>query len=140
ASRWFGPRGGTWTVLAFAIGLIAETVSGTGPFADGSLNRNILDTQIFLAVLALSALVFVDLHQLDLRKAGAVFIAGAAIAVVAPTVEHEQTKDLEGFRFRQLTDTAGERIREKIAIYSNAALSAASLFTVTDRITRVEWR
>ena len=140
ASRWFGPRGGTWTVLAFAIGLIAETVSGVGPFADGSLNRNILDTQIFLAVLAVSALVFVDLHQLDLRMPGAVFIAGAAIAVVVASVEHEQAEKIEELRFRQLTETAAERIREKTAIYSNVTRSAASLFTVTDHVTRSEWR
>ncbi len=140
ASRCFGPRGSTWIVLAFAVGLIAETVSGTGPFLDATLNRNVLDTQIFLAVLAVSALVFVDLHQFDLRMPGAIFIAGAAIAVMAASVEHEQAENLAEARFRQLTETATDRIREKTTNYSNATRSAASLFTVTDRITRAEWR
>ena len=140
ASRWFGPRGATWTVLAFAIGLIAETVSGIGPFTDGSLNRNMLDAQVFLAVLAVSALVFVDLHQLDLRMPGAIFIAGAVIAVVVASIEHQQAEKVEDLRFRQLTETAAERIREKTAIYSNVTRSAASLFTVNDHIARSDWR
>jgi PAS domain S-box-containing protein len=140
ASRCFGPRGGTWTMLAFAIGLIAEAVSGVGPFSDGSLDRNIFDTQIFLAVLAVSALVFVDLHQFDLRMPGTIFIAGAAIAVIVATVEHGQARKLEELRFKQLTETAADRIREKTALYSNVMRSAASLFTVSDRVTRADWR
>jgi PAS domain S-box-containing protein len=87
-----------------------------------------------------SALVFVDLHQLDLRMSGAIFIAGAAIAMIAASVEHEQVERVEELRFRQLTETAGERIREKTAIYSNVMRSAASLFTVTDHVTRSDWR
>ncbi|HEV8392232.1 MAG TPA: PAS-domain containing protein [Dongiaceae bacterium] len=140
ASRWFGPRGGTWTVLAFAIGLIAQTASGTGPFTGGSLNQNLLGMQLFLAVLALVALVLVDLHRLDLRMPGAVFIAGAAIAVVAAFVEHRQAADLEELRFKQLTEIASERIRERMAVYGNAMRSAASLVTVSNHVTRADWR
>src|SRR6185295_2483717 len=81
ASRLLGPRGGAWTVLALAVGLILETTSGAGPFVSGSLNQNLLDLQIFAAVLALAGLVFTDLHQLDLRVPGAVCVAGTAIAL-----------------------------------------------------------
>jgi PAS domain S-box-containing protein len=140
ASRAFGPRGGTWTVLAFAIGLIAETASGSGPFSGGSLNQNLLDTQVFVAVLALAALVFVDLHRFDLRIPGAVFIAGTAIAIVAALVEHRQAVALEELRFRQLTEIGAERIREKTATYSNTMRSAASVFAATDEVTRSDWR
>src|SRR5688572_12339213 len=37
AGRLLGPRGGTWTILALVVGLIAEAVSGGGPFHNGSL-------------------------------------------------------------------------------------------------------
>lgn len=140
ASRWFGPRGSTWTALAFSIGLIAETVSGIGPFTGGTLNGELLDMQVFLAVLALAALVFVDLHALDLRTAGAVFMASAAIAAFASLLEHREQQELESLRFHQLTELAAERIRERTAIYSNALRSAASLYEVSKDLTSSEWR
>ena len=90
-----------------------------------SLNQNLLDMQIFVAVLALAALVFVDLHQLDLRVPGAVFIAGTAIAGMAALVGHQQGQELEELRFKQLTEIATERIRERTAIYSNAIAQRA---------------
>ncbi|NJM91602.1 MAG: PAS domain S-box protein, partial [Rhodospirillaceae bacterium] len=91
-------------------------------------------------MLAVSALVFIDLHHFDLRMPGAVFIAGAAIAVIVAAVEHQQAEGLEELRFRQLTETAAERIREKTAIYSNVTRGAASLFAVTDHVKRADWR
>jgi PAS domain S-box-containing protein len=140
ASRWFGPRGSTWTALAFTVGLIAETVSGGGPFSGGSLNQNLLGMQGFLAVLALAALVFVDLHALDLRMPGAVFIAGATIAAFAPLLEHRRAEHVEDLRFQQLTEIATERIRETTANYSNAMRTAASLYAVSHGVTQSEWR
>jgi PAS domain S-box-containing protein len=140
ASRLLGPRGGTWTVLALAVGLIAETASGAGPFAIGAFAQNLLDLQVFVAVLALAGLVFSDLHQLDLRIPGAVCLAGTAIALLASFVQDRQQHELEELRFKQLTETASERIRERTSIYSNAMRSAAGLYTVTDQITQPQWR
>jgi PAS domain S-box-containing protein len=140
AGRWFGPRGGTWTVLALAVGLIAETVSGGGPFSSGALNQDLPAMQSFLAVLALAALVLVDLHPLDLRVPGCVFAAGAAIAAFASLLEHRQLDQVEELRFRQLTEIATERIRERMTAYSNAIHSAASHYAVSHEVTRPEWR
>jgi PAS domain S-box-containing protein len=140
ASRWFGPRGGTWTVLAFAAGLIALTISGSGPFSGGPLNQNLVEMQGFLAVLALTALVFVDLYALDLRLAGAVFIVGAAIAMSASLVEHRRSEEFEALRFRQLTEVATERVRERMAAYGSPVSSAAGFYAVSGEVTQSEWR
>jgi PAS domain S-box-containing protein len=140
ASRLLGPRGGIWTVLALVVGLIAETVSGVGPFHSGSLDRSLLDLQIFAAILALAGLVFADFHQLDLRIPGVVCVVGTAIALLAALAQHRQAQELEALRFKQLTEIATERIRERTAIYSNALRSAAGLYTVTDQVTRSQWR
>ncbi|HKP23995.1 MAG TPA: PAS-domain containing protein [Dongiaceae bacterium] len=140
ASRLLGPRGGTWTVLALAVGVIAETVSGAGPFVSGPLSDNMLDLQVFIAVLALAGLVFTDLHQLDLRVPGAVCIAGTAIALVASLAQDRQHHELEELRFKQLTETATERIRERASVYGNAMRSAAGLYAVTNQITPAQWR
>jgi PAS domain S-box-containing protein len=140
ASRLLGPRGGTWTVLALAVGVIAETVSGAGPFTSGLLTDNMLDLQVFIAVLALAGLVFTDLHQLDLRVPGAVCIAGTAIALVASLAQDRQQHELEELRFKQLTETATERIRERASVYGNAMRSAAGLYAVADQITPAQWR
>ena len=140
ASRALGPRGGTWTVLAFAVGLVIETVSGSGPFAGGTLNQNLLDMQVFIAVLAVAALILVDLHRLDLRMAGAVLLVGTGIAVVATLAEHHQALSLEELRFRQSTERAIQHIREKTASYSSAMRTAASLFAANKDVTRSSWR
>ena len=140
ASRFLGPRSGAWAVLALAVGLIVETVAGVSPFVSGSLNDNLLDLQVFVAVLALAGLVFADLHQLDLRVPAAVCVAGTAIAMLASFTQDRQQHELEELRFKQLTETATERIRERTSVYGNAMRSAAGLYAVTDRITQSQWR
>jgi PAS domain S-box-containing protein len=139
ASRSFGAQGGTWLVLAIAAGLVLETASGSGPFSGGALSDNLLDMQIFVGVLALAAVVFVDLQRFELRIPGAVFIAGTVVAMIAAVVEQHRAVELESLRFKQLTEMAAERIRERTVTYTNAVRSAASLFAGSKEVTRSDW-
>jgi len=80
ARRGFGRLGSTGTVPLFAIGLIGQVIAGIGPFAEASLNENLLVLQIFLAALAVSALVLADINGRDMRVPGFAFLVACAFA------------------------------------------------------------
>ena len=95
---------------------------------------------LFLAVLALVSLLFADLRPLKLRLPVAVLMAGIAVAAGAFVVERRELNNLDDVRFEQLILTASERVRERMAVYTNALRAGASMYQASERVTRSEWR
>ena len=139
ASHWFGLRGAAWSVLAIAISLTMITAGGGGPFAEATLNDSLLDMGAFLAIVAVVALLFADLKPLNLRLPVAVLMVGAVVAAGAFVAERRDTRNLDDVRFEQLIRTASDRVREHMAIYSNALRAGASMYQASERVTRKEW-
>jgi signal transduction histidine kinase/CHASE1-domain containing sensor protein len=140
AGQWFGFRGSAWSVLAVAIPLTAITAVGSGPFVEAHLNDAMLHMQAFLAVLALASLLFSDLKPLNLRLPVAVLMVGVAVAAGAFVVERRQLDHLDDVRFQQLIQTASDRVRERMAIYTNALQAGVSMYQASERVTRKEWQ
>jgi signal transduction histidine kinase/CHASE1-domain containing sensor protein len=140
AGHWFGLRGATWSVLAIAIPLSAITALGAGAFVEVNLNDGLLNAQAFLAVVAIVSLLFVDLKPLNLRLPVAVLMVGVAVAAGAFVIERREMNHLDDVRFEQLIQTASDRVRERMAIYTNALRAGASMYQASERVTRKEWR
>jgi signal transduction histidine kinase/CHASE1-domain containing sensor protein/integral membrane sensor domain MASE1 len=139
ARHWFGLRGAAWSVLAIAIPLTAMTAMGAGAFVEADLDDALLDMQAFLAVLALVSLLFADLKPLNLGLPVAVLMIGVAVAAGAFIVERRDLNHLDGVRFEQLIQTASDRVRERMAIYTSALQAGASMYQASERVTRKEW-
>jgi signal transduction histidine kinase/CHASE1-domain containing sensor protein/integral membrane sensor domain MASE1 len=140
AGHWFGLRGAAWSVIAIAVLLTAITATGVGPFVEATLHDGLLDMQAFLAVLALASLLFVDLKPLNLRLPVATLMVGVAAAAAAFVVERRELNHLDDVRFDQLIQTASDRVRERMVVYTNALRAGASMYQASERVTRNEWR
>ena len=140
AGHWFGLRGAAWSVVTVAIPLTALTAIGAGPFVEATRNDGLLNMQAFLAVLALVSLLFADLKPLNLRLPVAVLMVGVAVSAAAFVVELRAIGHLDDLRFEQLVQTASDRVRERMAIYTNALRAGASMYQASERVTRKEWR
>ncbi|HEV8392231.1 MAG TPA: PAS-domain containing protein [Dongiaceae bacterium] len=140
AGHWFGLRGATWSVVVIAIPLTAIIALGAGPFVEATRNDALLNMQAFLAVLALVSLLFADLKPLSLRLPVAVLMVGVAVSAGAFVVERNAIGHVDDLRFEQLVQTASDRVRERMAIYTNALRAGASMYQASERVTRKEWR
>jgi signal transduction histidine kinase/CHASE1-domain containing sensor protein/integral membrane sensor domain MASE1 len=140
AGHWFGLRGAAWSVVAIAVPLTAITTAGAGAFVEASLHDGLLDMQAFLAVLALTSLLFADLRSLNLRLPAATLMVGVAVAAGAFVAERRALNHLDEVRFDQLVQTASDRIREHMVVYTNALRAGASMYKASERVTRDEWR
>ena len=140
AGHWFGLRGAAWSVIAIAVPLTAITATGAGPFVEATLHDGLLDMQAFLAVLALASLLFVDLKPLNLRLPVATLMVGVAAAAAAFVAERRELNHLDDVRFDQLIQTASDRVRERMVVYTNALRAGASMYQASERATRNEWR
>ncbi len=140
AGHWFGLRGAAWSVVAIAVPLTAITSAGVGPFVEATRHDGLLDMQAFLAVLALASLLFVDLRPLNLRLPVAALMVGVAVAAGAFVVERRALNHLDDVRFDQLIQTASDRVRERMVVYTNALRAGASMYQASERVTRNEWR
>jgi signal transduction histidine kinase/CHASE1-domain containing sensor protein/integral membrane sensor domain MASE1 len=140
AGHWFGLRGAAWSVIAVAIPLTVITAAGVGPFVEATRHDGLLDMQAFLAVLTVASLLFVDLRSLNLRLPVATLMVGVAVAAGAFVVERRDLDHLDDVRFDQLVQTASDRVRERMSVYTNALRAGASMFQASERVTRGEWR
>jgi len=140
AGHWFGLRGAAWSVVAIAIPLTIITAAGVGPFVESTRHDGLLDMQALLAVLAVASLLFADLKSLNLRLPVATLMVGVAVAAGAFVVERRALNHLDDVRFDQLIQTASDRVRERMGIYTNALRAGASMYQASERVTRNEWR
>jgi len=140
AGHWFGLRGASWSVLAVAIPMTAITATGAGAFAETTPGDALLNMQAFLAVLALASSLFADLRPLNLRMPAAVLMMGVAVAAGAFMIERQKLSHLDDVRFEQLIQTASDRVRERMAIYTNALRAGASMYQASERVSRKEWQ
>ncbi|HKP23994.1 MAG TPA: PAS-domain containing protein [Dongiaceae bacterium] len=140
AGHWFGLRGSAWSVVAIAVPLTAITAAGVGAFTEATLHDGLLDMQAFLAVLAVGSLLFVDLRSLNLRLPAATLMVGVAVAAGAFVVERQALNHLDDVRFDQLIQTASDRVRERMVVYTNGLRAGASMYQASERVTRSEWR
>jgi signal transduction histidine kinase/CHASE1-domain containing sensor protein len=139
AGHWFGLRGATWSVVVIAVALTAMTATGTGAFVEATLNESLLNMQAFLAVVALVSLLFADLKPLNLRLPVAVLMVGVTVSAGWFVIERREMRHLDDVRFGQLIQTASDRIRERMAVYTNALRAGASTYQASERVTRKEW-
>lgn len=136
-----GPRGVIFSVLLLSIVAIYCTFQGLGPFRAGTLNTNLINLQLFLAGVSITALVSLALSsESALSKAALVFCIGWSLStlLVISFVERELSKDRE--RFEDLMDETVARILTRMVHYEDALRSGASLFRASKSVEWDEWR
>jgi PAS domain S-box-containing protein len=139
AARWYGAQGAAYAALAFAAGLVAEAAAGMGPFLAGSLNQTLVNTQIFLATLAVAGLALGELERLNLSLTSIVFAVTVAIGAVAFVGQNYQDSEASRRRLEVLVQNATDRIQEQIGAYARALRTASGLFAASESVERAEW-
>ncbi|HWA48571.1 MAG TPA: PAS-domain containing protein [Dongiaceae bacterium] len=138
--RAFGSMAGIGTVVLFAIGLIGQVIVGIGPFATASLNEGLLTLQIFLAALAVSALVFADLKDLGLRVPALAFLAACVFGAGVFAMSDRKADTIDELHLRRIVDAGTARIRERMEVYLSLLRGGRALFAASERVARDEWR
>jgi signal transduction histidine kinase/CHASE1-domain containing sensor protein/integral membrane sensor domain MASE1 len=139
AARWYGAPAAACGVLAFAIGLVAEAASGAGPFLAGSPAETLVNTQIFLATLAVTGLVLGELEALDLSLTRLVLAVTVVLSAVAFVGQKLQDRDASRRRLELLVHDATDHIQDQIGAYARALRTASGLFAASTGVERAEW-
>ena len=113
----FGPRGATTAFIISAAFLIWGTTHFLGAFDVGSINRGLLETQLYVAVTAVATLLVAALAQEREQLAAAALASRKRIVVAAD----EERRRIE----RNLHDGAQARLVALSAHLSLAAMEAA---------------
>ncbi|MGZ3775489.1 MAG: CHASE domain-containing protein [Pseudobdellovibrionaceae bacterium] len=128
----------SFTACIFAVYL---TVQGVGPFVGGPINDNLLNLQLFLSSLALTALVLDSLKRI--RQMG-ITIVILLISWIGSSFLfysfHDEEIKKDATRFDRLTNEVQNNIVNRMSAYIDALYGGVSLWAVTDEVTPEKWR
>ncbi len=136
--------GSIWTyILSFLIcsHAIISTIMGLGPFTGNSLNENLINLQLFLASLSITALGLGSLKKEGLLKLPVIalicgwFISGIASYYFINLAAH---KDLT--YFKNEIKNAEFAIQERLQIEINSLEVGADFFQASDYISEKDWK
>lgn len=120
---------------------VLSTIDGSGPFADGSLNANLLALQLFLSAVSITALALEGFKRMvSLRTVAPVLIVGWLLSGAAFYSFSSGQVALNDQRFMELVKDAEDRIRHRMARYIDNLHGAAGLIVSSEKVTRSEWR
>ncbi len=141
AMVWFGAPGARLAALAFAVAGIAAEFAGRGPFDGGSVHGNLLNLQVFLAAVAMVAVL------LPLFRTRGSMVLPVTVLLVGWTLSGWIFATLDRDRrvrreevFNDRVAAAEAAIRVRVNSYGDALLGGASFFTASKEVDRGEWR
>jgi PAS domain S-box-containing protein len=148
AARWFGSRGGTFTLLLIAAlwlagtlhGMSGAEISGAGPFADRTVNDALLNMQIMLASLAVTALVLNDVDYVRSTAATAVFISGCFIATAIFVAMLLDNQIINQRHLVALAIRTQEHFINRLSAYANTLRGGTALYAASREVDRTEWQ
>jgi signal transduction histidine kinase len=126
--------------LISAIG-ISAAFAGSGPFATGAVNEDLLHLQLFLSSVAIAALVLPAF-----RAAGSLLMAGGVLLVLwllsgwLFASLHDDRLRADAVRFEMVVTEAEAGLRQRLATYEDALRGGAGLLTAAERVTRYQWQ
>lgn len=126
--------------LISAVG-ISAAFRGSGPFATGAVNQDLLHLQLFLSSVAIAALILPVF-----RRAGSLMMAGGVLLVMWLISGwlfwslHEDRLRADAARFEIRVAEADASVRQRIATYEDALRGGAGLLTAAQHVTRGQWQ
>jgi PAS domain S-box-containing protein len=141
AMTWFGSPGARWAaVLISMAGILAASI-GHGPFTTGEANQDLLNLQVFLAAVTITALVlpvFGTGH--NSRWPVAVLLVGWTLSGwVFAMAQREALRSQQELLAERIA-AAETSIRARMATYEEALRGGVSLMTASALLGRAEWR
>lgn len=127
--------------LGVSILAIVVTTQGVGPFTGGSTNDNLLNLQLFLSSLALTALVLDSLRKAMWNKLPALVLMaawGVSGLLYAHFQDMETKKDSTHFEI--LTESLQNAIHTRMNAYIEALYGGANLFSTVRDVTPEIWK
>ncbi|MGZ3771230.1 MAG: CHASE domain-containing protein [Bdellovibrio sp.] len=117
------------------------TLKGRGPFFGGSVNQNLLNLQLFLISIALTALVLDSLKRTRQLRLSAIvlLISWSLSSILFYSFQSEELKKDEA-RFDRLVTEMQDSIFVRMNAYIDALYGGMSLFAVEREITPEKWR
>ena len=141
AMTWFGSSGARWTALLIPMVGITAAYFGHGPFTTGEANRDLLNLQVFLAVVTITALV------LPVFGTGRNSRLPVAILLLGWTLSGWVFAMAQREALRGQQELLGERIaaaetsiRSRMATYEETLRGGVGLFAASKSVDRHEWR
>lgn len=130
-----------FAMLAIATVAVVATVNGQGPFMLGTFNNRLLEVQIFLAAMAITALLCADYRFFaERRMADTVFLVGAiGTSLVILTIQ-TMGDQRDQRRFDRLVADSEAAIQNRFMKYDGVLWGARSIFAMKDQIERSDWQ
>ena len=138
---WFGSPGARVVALLVSTGGIAATYFGHGPFTTGDSNYDLLNLQVFLAAVTITALVLpVFGTGRSSRLPVAVLLVGWMLSGwVFATARHETLRSNRRLFAERIVE-AETSIRTRMTTYEEALRGGVGLFAASVSVERDEWR
>nr|WP_298690672.1 PAS-domain containing protein [uncultured Dongia sp.] len=139
AARWFGFLGSAAIVLVTAALWFSGTAAGMGPFVEGALNTSLINMQIMLGALALSALVLAEISGPRLAAADLVFLAGSLITCLIYLAVTNSHAKIDARHFNNLVTRISDHTVDRMSFYVSTLQGGASLYAASREVGRTEW-
>ena len=141
AVAWFGSVGAKLAAFLISALGIGAAFLGSGPFAGGSLNEDLLHLQLFLTSVATAALllpVFRSTGRLLLPSV--LLVAAWALGGWLFASLHRDRLQADAAHFDALVTETTNRIRQRLSTYEDSLRGGAGLFLAAKNVGRAEWR
>jgi PAS domain S-box-containing protein len=140
-SSWFGAAGARVLALLISAAGIAAACAGRGPFTGGDLNQSLLTLQVFLASIAISALVLPAFRSTRSGwLPGLVLLAGWTLSGwMFLLIQRADLRREEQF-FTDRVAEAQAVIRVRLTSYIDALRGGAIFYTASKSVQREDWR
>ena len=141
AMAWFGAAGAKWMAVLIAVAGIAAAYFGHGPFTTGDANQDLLNLQIFLAAVTITALMLpVFGTGRNSRLPVAVLLVGWTLSGwVFATSQRESQRNQQELLGERI-GAAETSILARMATYEEALRGGVSLMTASESVGRTQWR
>ena len=119
---------------------ISCTVLGKGPFSGNGFNENFILLQLFLAAIAISAIVLPELLSINSRwiPITSLTMGWGAAALISFHLENQEIqKDI--LRFEQLINSTKIDSSERNSDYEDSLMAGVALFNASNYVSAKEW-
>ena len=130
-------------VSALIISVIAITgyLTGAGPFTHFSSHENLIRIQLFLSMIALTALILSGFIKARPLKLTGIVLGISWITTLIVYLSFRASEDQRDIqRFNTLIEQTSQAINNRMRVYEDALRGGMSLILSSDNITKKEWR
>ncbi|MEO8206417.1 MAG: CHASE domain-containing protein [Chthoniobacterales bacterium] len=141
ATKCFEGTGVKLTCLGITLFSVWAVSSGTNSFFFRDLNDSILQFEIFLAALALTAILLATFRKNDgIVLPFGVMILGWILSGWLFSSMQRQNLEFDDFRLNELIEDVEVDLYDRLELYASGLRGGVSFFDARDSVSREEWR